>query len=630
MYMISSYGLCLLLFCLTAKVALARENEHFESIFAALPDLQNIPPPSSKPGGFGYDICCRFAIMDSVKIENKTLVVMLNDNVAVTSNASDLINNFPCGSKFVPGKEPASDVNVTLDFYKNQCGGSWQLSAGIRQWALPFVGFILPAVFFCYSIPRAYRLWIPDTLFPTTIGRCWKRLELLYKIPLASFLAIIDNFVLVSIVFTQAGPMILSGLRDARLGIRMINYVVNQENRIVDSDLVRLLLVFLVSNLEHDPAWVKVEEVVNRFKNDRDRNRFTKVKNQLSAMLDSQMNFGLIVGAPAIYYVGAFIYTIIEMRESLGDNDVSQALAFGEFWMVIPHVAVVSCCLLGGNNPNTLQVLVADDRDNGIDSTAATARQPLVALLFNNIFTRVYSSTYQPVTMWRRGESTNKWLRRLTVEYPKKYPGLGDKIALSLGDRIGLNLICCTLISIPCFLGGITAYTTPLVGLSCRSLTILVYFLSQAVLIILKNLEHILWETSHYEWREHEKRTWQKGLRSWEHAMLTVWYFLYGFATFAAFFSAIVGTMLQLIGVYRNFLCSSLVTSWGNLNSSDIKIPVGSNSEAQQVYAQSFWIPTGIAAVLFLVVICFGCWWYQTQLRMKYTSIIDKSFHENR
>lgn len=81
-------------------------------------------------------------------------------------------------------------------------------------------------------------------------------------------------------------------------------------------------------------------------------------------MLSSQHAFSTLVGAPVLFYLGSFIYQVSSLSSNLGDNDTSHALAFGMWWMVIVHVAVVSGCLLASNNPSTVTAIVADASAN--------------------------------------------------------------------------------------------------------------------------------------------------------------------------------------------------------------------------------------------------------------------------
>lgn len=44
---------------------------------------------------------------------------------------------------------------------------------------------------------------------------------------------------------------------------------------------------------------------------------------------DDYLSFGSTVGAPILFFVGGFIYTVLDIEGSLGDNDQAHAIAFG-------------------------------------------------------------------------------------------------------------------------------------------------------------------------------------------------------------------------------------------------------------------------------------------------------------
>jgi hypothetical protein len=52
-------------------------------------------------------------------------------------------------------------------------------------------------------------------------------------------------------------------------------------------------------------------------------------RNQLRIMLACQLPVGATVGAPVVFYLGTFVYTIIVTLVNLGDNDTSIDIAFG-------------------------------------------------------------------------------------------------------------------------------------------------------------------------------------------------------------------------------------------------------------------------------------------------------------
>lgn len=76
-----------------------------------------------------------------------------------------------------------------------------------------------------------------------------------------------------------------------------------------------------------------------------------KTKTRLLSMLNCQYSFGSMVGAPVLFFLGGFVFALLQSLASLGDEDIALALAFGQFYMIIPHISIISGLLLAGNNP---------------------------------------------------------------------------------------------------------------------------------------------------------------------------------------------------------------------------------------------------------------------------------------
>ncbi|KAF2795921.1 hypothetical protein K505DRAFT_359746 [Melanomma pulvis-pyrius CBS 109.77] len=77
----------------------------------------------------------------------------------------------------------------------------------------------------------------------------------------------------------------------------------------------------------------------------------TKIR--LKSILEAQSNFGSTVGAAIVFYTGGFVYALIEIQSTYGISSTAHRLAFGMFWMIIPHVAVVSGVVPASNSPPT-------------------------------------------------------------------------------------------------------------------------------------------------------------------------------------------------------------------------------------------------------------------------------------
>ena len=440
-----------------------------------------------------------------------------------------------------------------------------------------------------------------------------------------------------------------------------------------------------------------------------------ETKTRLRAMLACQYSFGSIVGAPVVFYLGSFIYALIEIRGSLGDNDTSHALAFGMWWMSIPHISIISGCLLAGNNPNTLEGIIADPE--GFNTPASQPRlkrtNKIIRAFKRDILVESYESHFQPAWMWERGRSKREWVMTLYRAYghedPSQMKALRDKLRMDWESWTEISIIAFLLFSIPCGLGFLTSFFTPRVGIGCRSLTFLVYAIAQFCLLLLW-IWRFTWRD--YRWRE-RRRIWKeedkaererrnpekqrRGTASDEYSQETpmlptsdvpytrpregssafllppltatsppvqghppaspvpplmqrdgsnqsqqsygsyiapphmpdekkltagsVFFWTCLLITLgAAVFSAIGGTLMQIMGVYRNCLCSLGVPNW---ISKQGVFHVSTDNRVHIYYAGAFWVPMGSVATAVLGIICYYGWWYQRKLRYKFTKLVE-------
>lgn len=84
--------------------------------------------------------------------------------------------------------------------------------------------------------------------------------------------------------------------------------------------------------------------------------------------------------------------------------------------MILPHISVVSGLLLAGNNPNTLEGVLACDIEN-IETVYSEAelRNPM-----NPFFELAYESRYRPQWLWFRGRSKRDWVHKVTLGCRRK------------------------------------------------------------------------------------------------------------------------------------------------------------------------------------------------------------------
>jgi len=167
-------------------------------------------------------------------------------------------------------------------------------------------------------------------------------------------------------------------------------------------------------------------------------------------------------------------------------------------------------------------------------------------------------------------------------------------------DWVGLVFTAFALIAIPLILAYLTSYYTPVIGLSCRTFTFILYFIFQAWLSAL----------------------WLFDFRFAEQTPLlneAGWPTPFGVATVLGFagaaFTAITGTFLQLLGVFRNCKCSIPMANWAD---GRFRYVVSTNTPDMIYYAKQYWMPTGVASIVILLVFCYLGWMYQRRWRNRF------------
>ena len=282
--------------------------------------------------------------------------------------------------------------------------------------------------------------------------------------------------------------------------------------------------------------------------------------------------------------------------------------------MTIPHIAIISGLLLAGNNPNTLEGVVG----------RKSANEPRREGYFLEL---VYESRYRPAWIWDRGRNKRLWAMRLQrSHHASPDDRLRDKIAIGIQDWVTIFLFAFALIVIPSTLALLTSFYTPRIGLSCRSMTFLTYMICQLCLILLWiwNIQSavLLDDLSPYmpvtriPWRSppppgaSPRSAWYPWL----------WYPLVIIIISCATFTAIGGTMMQIIGVYRNCLCDIPITTWHHRNNELFLISTNAADDINR--AVTVWTGTGITAVAFLGLVSFFGWWYQKRLRFHFRKLI--------
>jgi hypothetical protein len=513
--------------------------------------------------------------------------------------------------------------STTLGVCQATCPG-WQIAAlsEVDIWALPLFGFILPAVVFGMIVPRKRTLRVPDKLFDiwTTpwLRFCWYIL-----IGAFSFLvAVIDSVCWVFAIFAFAGPMLVGALEELVLDFKILHHPYDHKQL---ENCLKLLATVIVGNIEVSDGIAQrifdgiLSDPASTFSTARPLNT-SLAKKRLPNMLSAQMEFSDVVGGPVLFYVITFAYALNDGSINRTDMSVSIAIAFGMWWMSLVHVSMVSGCLLASNNHSTLRSVLGNDFPEDIqhelqpDKQAQSASKK--ALL--QWFPLSYSKTFPSAWLWNRGHTKRQWISRV--------PEFCDVIIVSSFEYFLIGIAAFFLIIIPSILGLIVAYQTPEIGFSCRSIVILLYTCSQVVLVV--------YYAFHSYWISHGTVDDDEEIKYHQHGKFRKWFLcsqsafvhhtlhtLFVAVLMISIITCVAGTLLEVMGVFRNCLCLATVNDWFNPNAQILLNPLASLVSQK---SHQWWAPTGWSAIGFMLVVCVSGWWYQLVLRLRFEKRVEE------
>lgn len=279
--------------------------------------------------------------------------------------------------------------------------------------------------------------------------------------------------------------------------------------------------------------------------------------------------------------------------------------------MTIPHIAIISSFLLAGNNPNSFEGVVG----------RPTVEGPPLKWGF---LTLTYESRYKPASIWNRGCNKRLWAQRLSKHATRAPQDFEVKIRMSNGDWLFVATMAYSLILIPSLLAFLTCFYTPLVSLSCRSMTLLIYMLCQLWLIALW-----AWDIESSDFDQESPpfipfigKPWTCLPIHFRYYSPYLWHAQVVLNVIVATFTAIGGTTMQIMGVYRNCKCFIPISRWRNPD--DVMITISSNTRDKIYFASHTWTGTGSGAIAFLGFVTFVGWWYQKRLRYQFKEIIKR------
>ncbi|KAF4635464.1 hypothetical protein G7Y89_g2641 [Cudoniella acicularis] len=678
--------------------------------FWQLSDLTFLPASAlhRKPelGGQNFTHCCLLAVNASLYLDNG-YIKKVSEPGFIKATVDELISasnggQFPCTATWNGDYRGAPVVEVPASWLESTCPG-WQLSDSKQgdenQWVAPFVGFLLPAVVFCLTIPRRRKIAVWKKLFVQDLSQVVSWILAPFAMILAGLFVCTDTIIWLCTCFAFASPMILSGFYEAYLDQKIISFLMEKTNnfRLTLDMKARLLFVILVGNLDLEPEpiegdlelivmnnkhqddndrwpneigteirnpsspWTHIENLVHPLRSYRDnaigtprqwplhdvqcsipdctdlyckeiplqrtpkvRKEIGRTKTRLRTMLSCQYSFGSTVGAPVIFFLGAFGFTLVTTLALLGDQDTSLDLAFGMWYMIIPHISIVSGLLLAGNNPNTLEGVVALEFGDVEESGSAEKGH-----IGNQLFELAYDSRYKPKWLWMRGRSKKDWIEKVCKTYEMRPPSgrrgsfVQDEDMTALREATTMTIMSWAIVLsltlllsfIPFVLAFLTGFYTPQVGISCRSFTFLIYAISQLCQIVLWMWAYagapcgkylfifkqggFLDQKGFYNPTNLSSLFSKETFWSFKSLWAIIWYNLAVIFGLGGVITSIGGTMMQLMGVYTSDKCS-INAEWWTRPHDDVQVVISTNYALEIADARRYWVPCAITAIMFL------------------------------
>jgi hypothetical protein len=400
----------------------------------------------------------------------------------------------------------------------------------------------------------------------------------------AMFLLLIDVLLWIIAVFGLAGLIMVGAIDEALKDWRILRnvgqgYLTRREaSYAISLTLIGTFLPRERKDIHYDDELVN--RVVNQICDVRD---VADTRQKLHQLLGYQSPYGAQVGAPVVFYLGSYAYSLFDTNTRLGDNDTAHAVAFGLWYGIIVLTATACWCVLGMTQPTILE--------------SNLGRAPLRRHLprFGRIFAP-FESPYQTVWIWNRGRCLQHWTDTAWTDTSRTNfrapinPSIRH-ILNSRTNRIFASWLAIGVVTVVCALACSISYFTPIIGFGCRATTILGYAICQILLIL--------------AWCYHNEDNKTPFIKYPVYFVATVCFIF-------AIFLAIGGTIMQLLGVYRNCVCKAGLRYW--LNTAGGIVGLATDTEEHRYWGH-FWFWIGTSGLIYIGALCVIGWGYF--MRMK-------------
>ncbi|KAF2000440.1 hypothetical protein P154DRAFT_534778 [Amniculicola lignicola CBS 123094] len=561
-----------------------------------------------------------------------------------------------CRATYQQDKPPAIKITIgvaeCLTRRRGYQGSQWNI---LTQWVGPLVGFLLPALAFVISIPRPMRIPRREEDFGAS------KIKAIPWLLLALVLMLFDILFWIITVFAFAGPLIAGSIHEALIDHAVINYAIEALPEDLQGALIAIAFT-LVGSLKPDKGRLR-EKVTAHITNS------PYALHKLLSLLALLPSYGARVGVPIAFYLGAYAYALVEAKSKLGDNDTAHSVAFGLWYGVVVIVAIVSSSVLGVDNPASLEAIFSENitmptlvaggdqiaaeenseptsaQELSVFSASLTAgspgnsnvstpvtgdnqpapgheddhsynpgqEEPLIPIPSpRRIESRIYhihDSIFRPVWIWSRARVFQHWAR----DYPLDISLVKQINSSTLRWKSGI--LASVLVSLPCAGACYISHQTPSIGFGCRSVAHLIYATSQILLI---GGWWMYYSSSHRIQQRNDPTT-----RRWNWISVPV-YALSAVAIVAAVISSIAGTIMQLVGVFKNCICKAgmqYILQSARIGGAG-EIMLSNDTQAHRDHAVN-WMVVGSIGIGGMGLMCVVGWMWQVRVRKRCKDLLE-------
>ncbi|KAF2009718.1 hypothetical protein BU24DRAFT_81284 [Aaosphaeria arxii CBS 175.79] len=276
-------------------------------------------------------------------------------------------------------------------------------------------------------------------------------------------------------------------------------------------------------------------------------------------LVQGRIDFVKGIFLPVILMLAVAASVFFDAYGKLGDKDTAHALAYGVWYSWLITLSVSGNCFATSVNVGLARKAFGD-------SLRLSDRRVSLSERYMNAFK-------WELWLWQIERADPV---KADKGHPKREVWFWTKFVL--GQLLGW--VC---VAFACGCAAVISWTTPTVGLGCRSFTYVLYGIGTFIVAVLHVPRQRLIFLS-----QDRSGQFQMRIATWAHTLLVIFNALV----------MIVGTIFHLSGVYRSCQCSRLFAK------DDTLIEFNRNTEQSVTNARRYWLVTGYVAFSFVWVVC--------------------------